>query len=473
MCTIGLSLLPHATSVSVCFTSVVSAVYNCNARQYLGPNIFDDGSPTRMLRQRAEDLLVVSFACIRAFLVIRELIAERLGLRSNDTGRTVVHTHQRPSTSLLQRSCETNVLVLIWLFEGLNFLVHVILRPRPWSVASTAVGYALWALQLTCFARCQLTLPGAPPDAWVTRAEAGTVSDARRCKRSGAWLPPRSRHVRRVGGVVLGFDHYCHWLGTPIGLYNRKFFVLFVIYSAVFCAVGAAHTLHEVAWGLPAWLELTAGGRGAAKPAEIIAESWPLAWLAQQAAYALASLAPSSMAALWRRACAHELGLYTSLLFLAAILNLLAATALGCLAVQQALLACFNRVTLAPADATWDMDVYANLRELFGPRMALWWLPVGGPAGDGLTWPRADGPSVRANEDDDGDEEAQEAAMMAELDEIVPTAGPARTALRWILLWEEWFLCGTACVGLARLCVRRLALMRRLRGREVSGLRRD
>ena len=44
---------------------------------------------------------------------------------------------------------------------------------------------------------------------------------------------------------------HCFWLGTAIGLHNRKYFVLFVTYSAVFCVMGSAHSWYELVHALP------------------------------------------------------------------------------------------------------------------------------------------------------------------------------------------------------------------------------
>ena len=96
----------------------------------------------------------------------------------------------------------------------------------------------------------QVVNPGMATEAWTAGALAGE-HHATVCKRSGELLPERATYVRRAGGVVLGLDHFCGWLGTPVGLYNRKLFILFVSYSFLFCVVGFFHSLYALLCSLP------------------------------------------------------------------------------------------------------------------------------------------------------------------------------------------------------------------------------
>ena len=165
------------------------------------------------------------------------------------------HPRRRMWVRVCGSGLRSPLLLPIWGLEALNYAVHVTLRPAPWNLVSQTVGYVLWALQLACFFRCQLVPPTEIPDDWRDRAAAG-LTESTVCPRTGQLLPPRARHVRRAGAVILGFDHYCFWLGTAIGLHNRKYFVLFVCWSAVFCLVGAAHSLFELTHALPLRLAL-------------------------------------------------------------------------------------------------------------------------------------------------------------------------------------------------------------------------
>ena len=210
---------------------------------------------------------------------------------------------------LLCRAFATYSLIAIWAFEGLNFCAHVALRPVPWNTVSQAIGYLLWALQLWSLAACQLAEPAQPTPEWVARAKNGEVVSST-CHVTGEPLPPRARYVRRAGMIVLGFDHWCFWLGTPVGFSNRKAFLLFLWYSTLFTMYGAAHTLFELLGWHPARLGL---GGPLPPPGHGLLASLPR---------------------LWEAACAQGHGPYTAALVAAAALNPLAALALAGLTAQ-------------------------------------------------------------------------------------------------------------------------------------------
>lgn len=45
--------------------------------------------------------------------------------------------------------------------------------------------------------------------------------------------PDRTHHCSRLGQCVLAMDHFCAFANTTVGFYNRKFFVLFLVYAFV------------------------------------------------------------------------------------------------------------------------------------------------------------------------------------------------------------------------------------------------
>lgn len=301
---------------------------------------------------------------------------------------------------VLRRALSAFGLWMIWSLEGVNYLVHVSLRPTPWNRVSTAIGYALWALQLTSLFVFQGLDPGMASSEWDERARNGELSSTV-CKRTGKLLPARALYVRRANGVVLGVDHFCGWTGTVVGLRNRKLFVLFVCYSAIFCAMGTAHSAYALFCSLPEQVAaLDVAVDDASSEWSRCRERLRLP-LALQNAFAQRSLG----SIIWESLAAchvafagllHLLGharraghlVYAMLLAATVPANLLSAILLGSLAIEHLRLISRNRTTLDPTNRMYDVGLWQNWRQWFGPQVLLWPLPVPASVGsDGYQWP--------------------------------------------------------------------------------------
>mgnify|MGYP002879457640 CR=1 FL=1 len=128
--------------------------------------------------------------------------------------------------------------VPIWLVVVLNWYVHVVHRSKPWNQLILTLGHGFVAMQIASYLQCVLTHPGSPTEAWKRAAESGEYPSAQHP--SGALVPPRGRFVRKLNAVILHFDHHCWWIGAAIGRRNRKFFLLFLFWSAVLAGFGFA-----------------------------------------------------------------------------------------------------------------------------------------------------------------------------------------------------------------------------------------
>ena len=315
-----------------------------------------------------------------------------------------------PRRSLLMRMavtcCPTMYLAPIWSLIAANYVCHVLLREESWNAPTVVAGHVLVALQLASYFQCTLTHPGTPPDAWRTAAEAGAVPAARH--RLGAIVPPRARYLRKLDAVLLHFDHHCWWLDTPIGRLNRKFFLLFVGWSAALSGFACALSCVDLLAMLPLLGEALADshshmmharrtGRRAGDarfdPDDIVGEMTELLSMTSAAPLGLALVAISrlSRAQLARAA----------LLWATAAANGVACVLLGVFGGMHARWVLRNQTTLHPfGEAEFNVGWLANVRQVFGRRPLLWPLPVwwgDAPAGDGLSWPRREGAAPLAS----------------------------------------------------------------------------
>lgn len=83
-------------------------------------------------------------------------------------------------------------------------------------------------------------LPSSEPSHDARSMDNITVSStggARYCKKCQVPKPDRTHHCSTCKRCVLKMDHHCPWLSTCLGLHNYKAFVLFLIYTSLFCWV--------------------------------------------------------------------------------------------------------------------------------------------------------------------------------------------------------------------------------------------
>lgn len=103
--------------------------------------------------------------------------------------------------------------------------------------------------------------------------QAITVSSTgspRYCKKCSTQKPDRTHHCSTCRRCVLKMDHHCPWLATCVGFRNYKAFLLFLIYTCLFCYVCF------LVGGVWAWTEILredvydVGEEMAAMPAQVI-----------------------------------------------------------------------------------------------------------------------------------------------------------------------------------------------------------
>ncbi|EOD17247.1 hypothetical protein EMIHUDRAFT_440235 [Emiliania huxleyi CCMP1516] len=274
--------------------------------------------------------------------------------------------------------------------------------PGQLSLGIVLLGHAILLLQIVSFWQLQATHPGAPPLVF-----GGGPGCSRVCARSGLQQPERAMWVSSAGEMVLGVDHYCFWVGSPVGLRNRKYFILFLGYSALLCLYGAFALGHEVFNGLSArgnafldGLEkrgmpslLAAAADDDERSALRIAQFFATMSLHAPESHQLGSALVPSFSGPFLVSLVLAASTAERLHAAAAVTCFLLDVPVGCLLFMfwswHSLLALRNRTTLDTKSSRYDVGPRRNLEQVFGRRLLLWPIPIrgDGPSVDGLHWP--------------------------------------------------------------------------------------
>ncbi|PLB40576.1 DHHC family palmitoyltransferase [Aspergillus candidus] len=123
----------------------------------------------------------------------------------------------------------------------------------PWiGLPTSFLGLVLYICLNASYTTAVFTDPGSPmssssrgqhqysalPVTELPEYTSFTVSStgtSRYCKKCQLPKPDRAHHCSTCKRCVLKMDHHCPWLATCVGLYNYKAFLLFLIYTSLFC----------------------------------------------------------------------------------------------------------------------------------------------------------------------------------------------------------------------------------------------
>ncbi|KAL9009656.1 MAG: hypothetical protein Q9173_005337 [Seirophora scorigena] len=138
----------------------------------------------------------------------------------------------------------------VWVEAGIGFPSH---STTGTGFFTSALGIILYALLNWSYSTAVFTDPGSP---LATSGQTGyshlptqepsshqdlpsftvkSTGGARFCKKCQAKKPDRAHHCSTCRRCVLKMDHHCPWLATCVGMRNYKPFLLFLIYTTIFC----------------------------------------------------------------------------------------------------------------------------------------------------------------------------------------------------------------------------------------------
>ncbi|MCJ1311175.1 palmitoyltransferase for Vac8p [Agyrium rufum] len=96
--------------------------------------------------------------------------------------------------------------------------------------------------------------PSPPPEIPQSFTVKSSSGGTRFCKKCQTRKPDRAHHCSTCQRCVLKMDHHCPWLATCVGFHNYKPFLLFCIYTTLFCwscfGISASWFWSEVMGGL-------------------------------------------------------------------------------------------------------------------------------------------------------------------------------------------------------------------------------
>ncbi|CAD7940345.1 unnamed protein product [Amoebophrya sp. A120] len=225
------------------------------------------------------------------------------------------------------------------------------------------VFHVVFVLLLISFYHAIVVDPGQVPANWGFYM--GDESKRRRyCKMCNVWKPDRTHHCSICRRCVLNMDHHCPWINNCVGFYNRKYFLLFVIYAWVclqtVCVYGSVITLDKVFRYLT--VAFPEGGPGFPVPG--------------------------------------GLDQFVQLRHLGMLIGQGAATLLGCTLTNfmkfHIRLISINYTTIENLEredgqkSKYDVGYRRNWEQVFGSNLLTWWIPIpmsnARPHGDGVRW---------------------------------------------------------------------------------------
>ncbi|KAG9242098.1 DHHC palmitoyltransferase-domain-containing protein [Calycina marina] len=121
-----------------------------------------------------------------------------------------------------------------WIGSGtslLGFVFYVLLNWSYTTAVFTSPGTTTSSMGYSSLPTYVTTTSAAP--GLTVKANGET----RFCKKCQASKPDRAHHCSTCRTCVLKMDHHCPWLATCVGLRNYKAFLLFLIYTTLFCFV--------------------------------------------------------------------------------------------------------------------------------------------------------------------------------------------------------------------------------------------
>ena len=219
--------------------------------------------------------------------------------------------------------------------------------------------HVLFIMLLWSFFQSMTTDPGQVPVFWGFHLGDPENKRRRYCLMCNVFKPERCHHCSACNRCVLNMDHHCPWINNCIGFWNRKYFLLLLVYVLLTTYYVVATLAYDF----------------------IVAFRWELdTFYYRQRAYDEKQL------------------MRTLLIQVSYLLTCIISILMTMFLRFHIYLATTNKTTIENLDkkgkpyrSPYDMGEINNFTQIFGVNKWLWPFPVffssGKPVGDGIYWP--------------------------------------------------------------------------------------
>jgi len=251
-----------------------------------------------------------------------------------------------------------------WKFGDRELWVRILnvskaLSDNYWVSVMLTFFHVLFIMLLWSFFQSMTTDPGQVPVFWGFHLGDPENKRRRYCLMCNVFKPERCHHCSACNRCVLNMDHHCPWINNCIGFWNRKYFLLLLVYVLLTTYYVVATLAYDF----------------------IVAFRWELdTFYYRQRAYDEKQL------------------MKTLLIQVSYILTCIISILMTMFLRFHIYLATTNKTTIENLDkkgkpyrSPYDMGEINNFTQIFGVNKWLWPFPVffssGKPVGDGIYWP--------------------------------------------------------------------------------------
>ena len=122
------------------------------------------------------------------------------------------------------------ITVMLFIYGEYLYIFAPRIETNIWVVPQLTVFHLLFFMLVWSFIQTMITDPGQVPVFWGFHLGDPEQRRRRYCLMCNIFKPERCHHCSVCNRCVLNMDHHCPWINNCVGFWNRKYFLLLLIY---------------------------------------------------------------------------------------------------------------------------------------------------------------------------------------------------------------------------------------------------